>query len=116
MAVPLRTDDLLIPQGASWEVRWPINNPDGTPTDLTSWTIRAQVRESVSSAVVLHEWTTALGNAMNVTNSVALTVDPAVSSAWTWTAGVFDVELVNVDGRVWRVTQGTIRVDPEVTR
>lgn len=112
----LRTDNLTIPQGATWEVRWPIQNADGTDADLTGWEVRAQARLERRSADVLHEWSTAAGTASVVAGSVALRVSAAESTAWSWTLAVFDVEVFHTDGRVMRVTQGTLEVDSEVTR
>ena len=43
------------------------------PVDLTGWTVQAQVRPSPSSATVLHEWSTALGNATAGPEGAALT-------------------------------------------
>lgn len=107
----LRTDDLVIPQGATWEVRWPIVGEDGAPADLSGWEARAQARSTIPSPAVLHEFDTAV-----VDSSVALKLTPAESSAFVWTKAVYDVELFHPDGRVVRVTQGAIRIDPEVTR
>lgn len=112
----LRTDDLLIPQGVTWEVRWPLLESDGSPVDLTGWGVRSQVRKSASSLDVLHEWSSAAGNAELVDSAVVLSVAPEVSSAWTWTAGVYDVELFHADGRVLRMTQGKVKISAEITR
>jgi len=114
--MPLRTDRLIIPQGTSWEAQWPVQNEDGSVADLTGWTPRAQARTRVSSREVLHEWTSALGNINIVDNIVSMTVLPITSSTWDWREAVFDVELYHTDGRVVRISQGEIKVDPEVTR
>lgn len=112
----LRTDDLVIPQGTTWEVRWPILKDDGTPADLGGWQVRAQVRRTRRSAAVLHEWSTTLGNAAISNATISLRVAANESSAWDWSTAAFDVEIYSLDGRVVRVTQGTLHVDPEVTR
>lgn len=112
----LRTDSLLIPQGTTWEVRWPVQNSDGTPADLDGWSVRAQLRRSITADEPLHEWSTAVGNASIVDGHVSLRVQPSESESWAWASGVYDVELFHTDGRVVRVTQGSIRVDQEVTR
>ena len=113
----LRTDSLVIPQGSTWGMKWPVVEVDGvTPYDLTGWSPRAQVRPSQKSATVLHEWSAALGNAEVDGHHVVLRVTPDESSSWEWSRGDFDIELTNVDGRVVRITQGQVRVDREVTR
>jgi len=113
----LRIDRLTIPQGTSWEVRWPVQNEEGVAADLTGWSPRAQARERVSSTTSIHEWTTLLGNISIVEGStISMRLAPSISSAWDWRTAVFDVELVHVDGRVARISQGELILDPEVTR
>jgi hypothetical protein len=112
----LRTDDLVIPQGATWEIHWPVLNLDGTPTDLTTWGVRAQVRTNVSADTVLYEWNSAAANVSLLAGEVVLSVPASDSSAWPWTDGVYDVELFQSDGTVIRLTQGHIKVSKEVTR
>jgi hypothetical protein len=110
----IRTDRLTVLQGATWETRWPILDTDGQPYDLTGWTVQSQVRASATDVTVLFDFA-ATGNATTLDNNVVLTIPADVSSAWTWTEGVFDIELHNADAVV-RITQGTIEVNPEVTR
>lgn len=111
----LREDDLLIAQGSTWGLIIPVINPDGTAADLTGWEPRAQVRKNVKDSTVLYEWSVDDGNASIEESNVILTVPAPVSSAWTWRQGAYDVEVFN-GTQVVRLTQGTIRVDPEVTR
>lgn len=113
--MPLRTDRLIIPQGASWEVRWPVQNPDGTPADLSDWAPRAQIRGRVTSTLPLYTWTS--DDLTIIGNSVSMKTLPEVTSTWEWRTAVFDVELVHmIDGRVVRISQGEVLLDPEVTR
>lgn len=111
----LRQDHLLIPQGTTWTMRWPLTDAEGNPLDTAGWTVRAQVRARHGAPTVLYEWSSALGNATIGPTSVDLTVAAAVSSAWGWRTGVYDVELTTAQGVVTRLTQGTVTVDPEVT-
>ena len=112
----LRTDDLVIPQGATWEIHWPVLNLDGTPMDLTSWGVRAQIRTNVNADTVLYEWNSTAGNVSLLAGDVVLSVSASDSSAWDWSVGVYDVELFQPDGTVIRLTQGQVTVDKEVTR
>lgn len=108
--------DLTIEQGVLWVKAWqPLLN--GSP--LTgAWTVQAMVRASVEDATVLHEWSTALGNAAFTSGVVYLTVLPATSTAWAWREGVYDVEVTHPTDPTtkYRVAQGRVRVDPETTR
>lgn len=108
---------LRVRQGSSFVVRWPVTTVDGTPIDVSTWTVRAQARPRVSSSTVLYEWNTAAQNAAATADGyVVLTVPPATSSAWTWRRAVYDVELVDPAGNVTRVDAGKLTVEREVTR
>lgn len=106
---------LTIPQGTTWGIAWPITK-DGEPTDLTGWTVKAQVRKTAANPTVLHEWSTASGTATVTDSKVTLLVAAAVSSAWLWVRGVYDLELTSPSGVVYRIAEGPVYVAPEVTR
>jgi hypothetical protein len=108
--------NLTIIQGATFSVAWPITDANGQPIDMTDWTIRSQIRAAIASPVVLHEFSTALGNATIDAGRVVITVRPIESTAWTWRRGVYDVELTDLLGRVARISEGHVKVSPEVTR
>lgn len=115
----LRQDNLVIPQGATWAVRWPLEGyQEAGISDFTGWAVRSHVRRQITSAEILHEWSSVLGNAVIEDSYIELRVSAEESSAWTWfrNQAVYDVELVSPGGEVFRVTQGTITVSPEVTR
>lgn len=107
---------LIVLQGTTWGIAWPITDTAGQPVDVTGWAVLAQVRHRPDSDTVLHEWSTELGTAVADEGGVTLTVAAAESSGWQWQFGVYDVELTDPGGRVARIAQGVIRVDPEVTR
>ncbi len=107
---------LVIQQGTSWAISWPITDESGEPLDLSGFTVRAQVRASKEAGDVLHEFSTEAGNAAAEQSSVTLSLSPAVSSAWSWRNGVYDVELTDPSGRVARIAEGSVVVSPEVTR
>lgn len=103
--------NLVIKQGADWSHGWRVRF-NAVPIDAT-WTARSQIRPFVESPVVLHEFAASV----NADGSVVIAVTPAESSAWTWTMGVYDVEVVNADASVTLpVAEGSVYVDREVTR
>lgn len=93
-----------------------IRDATGELFDPSGSTVQAQVRARVHSETILHEWSTALGNVETALGTVALVVEPIVSSAWTWSLGVYDAELTDPDGRVSRLGNGLIYVSRETTR
>lgn len=108
--------DLVIEQGTTWGIAFPLLDEADQPADLTGWSARAQVRTKVGDSTVLYEWSSDGGNIEVGNGRAILTVPPAVSSAWTWRKGVYDLELTSPSGDVIRPVGGGVRVDPEVTR
>lgn len=114
--MPAQRYDFEIEQGASFALTWPVLQ-NGEPMDLTGYTVRSQIRKQHGDSVVLHEFSNAEGNAVADNRGITLSVKPTESSAWTWTHGVYDVELVHPGGTtVVRVAEGRVTVSPEVTR
>lgn len=111
--------NLVVKQGTGRPIR--IANVKDAGVLITNWagyTVKAQIRDRPESATVLHEWTSQGVNA-NVSfdgSDILLEVDAAVSSAWTWRHGRYDVELTNPAGVPDRLDQGHIILDRETTR
>lgn len=107
-------------QGATFRKRltWKGPLPAQTPIDLTGCTARMQVRPEVESPTVLLELTTANGGITlgGVAGTIELFVSDDASTLFTWTAGVWDLEIEFPGGDVRRLAQGSISVSPEVTR
>lgn len=114
----LRTDDLVIPQGSDITVQWPIRDAAGQPlASMTGWTARAQARARMNrDSELLAEWTTEDGGITIESSALSLTVSSDVSSAWTWRQARYDIELVDPQGKVTRLTEGTMTLAPEVTQ
>lgn len=113
VAAPPVNATLVIPQGTTWSTRWRITDPDsGEPRDLTNWLARGSVRSLVDD-VVLYDFTH-IG--ADQSGYVTVSVPPVESSEWEWRSGVYDIELEDPLGRVARISQGAVRVSPEVTR
>ena len=110
---------LTIYQGATFRKRltWSAGTP-AVPVDLTGCTARMQVRPEVESSTVLLELTTANGGITlgGVAGTIELFVSDDASTLFTWTAGVWDLEIEFPGGDVRRLAQGSISVSPEVTR
>lgn len=108
--MPALKQDLTIEQGATWAHGWLVKF-NGDPIDET-WTARSQIRAKVTSADVLHTFDATV----NADGSVVIAVDDDTSTDWTWRKGVYDVEVESTEGVVLRVAEGSVIVDPEVTR
>lgn len=114
--MPAAQYDITIEQGATWtlELVW---KSGGVPVPLAGYTARMQVRKSHSAADALLSLSTGagitLGPADGAIACVALAEQTAAINSRT---GVYDLELVAPGGAVTRLLQGTVTIDPQVTR
>lgn len=109
--------NLIIDQGAHFERLMTITNPDGTLFDLTDFTARMQIRTEIDSSEVMCELTTengriALGGDQG---TVTLTIPANITEDFD-DEGVYDLELIDDTGKVYRLLKGKVKVELEVTR
>ena len=107
-----------IEQGASFYKRVAWKDSAGVPVDLTSYTARMQVRQSVASPVVLFELTTENGRIVlgGSAGTIELRITAEDTAAIAWRRGKYDLELVAPDASVTRFLFGQVSVSFEVTR
>ncbi|MGH9892810.1 MAG: hypothetical protein ACREA0_12630 [bacterium] len=88
------------------------------PTDLAGYTARMHIRATQSAATTLIELTTANSRIAldNVLKTITLTISATDTAAITWTAGVYDLEMVSAGGVVTRLLEGSVSISEEVTR
>jgi|688.fasta_scaffold1407272_2 hypothetical protein len=109
-------------QGATFERTLTVYNPSisgasATPVNLTGYSARMQVRPETDSATVLVELTTENGRL--ALGGAAGTIDMEIEAEVTATIdrdGVYDLEIYNNAGKVYRVIKGRFVLEPEVTR
>ncbi len=96
---------------------WKAGNP-AVAVDLTGCTARMHVRSKVDASTTLLELTTENGRIVlgGVTGSITLKLSATETSALNWTNGVYDLEIVYLDGRVRRLISGSVVISPGVTR
>lgn len=90
----------------------------GTPVNLTGYSARMQVRQSVASPDVLLELSTA-NNKIQITpltGTITLVFDATTTAGITWKRGKYDLELTSSSGAVTRLIEGQITVSQEITR
>ena len=105
---------ITIRKGTTQAFGWAVLRA-GQRVPLTGWTVRAQVRSEVDSNTVLHEFSSAAGNARTDNGYVIIESD-VDSETWTWENGVYDVRATDPDGNVLAVAEGSIKVRRSVTR
>lgn len=113
----IQKENLSIPQGTTYRHKLEYRYPDGSPVDLTGFTAKMQIRESIDSETVLYE---AEFHSEIVIDSKAgdlfIKIPAAKTALWDWQRGVYDLEIVSQTGEVTRILEGRIKVLPEVTR
>lgn len=94
-----------------------IKNPDGSLFDLSDFTARMQIRTEIDSEDVMCELTTENGRIElgGASGTVHLSIESDVTETFD-DEGVYDLELIDDLGRVYRLLKGKVKVELEVTR
>ena len=109
----------LCEQGATFRRVLTWKDADGVAQNLTGYTARMQVRDTVDdTAGPVLTLTTENGRISlgGVAGTVTLLVDATTTAALTPEQYVYDLEVVSSTGFVTRLVQGTFIVSGEVTR
>lgn len=108
---------ITIEQGATFKPVMTWKDQNGALIDLTGYTARMQIRETVESTVVIYEATTANGKLILGGALGTITFDfPATDTAGlSFDEAVYDLEL-DAGGIVTRLLKGDVYLSPEVTR
>lgn len=88
------------------------------PVNLTGFTARMQIRETVESTTVLHSLTTENGGITlgGAAGTIALTISATDTAAFTFDTAVYDLEVVSGGGVVTEIASGAVLLTDEVTR
>lgn len=110
---------LLVEQGATFRkvLTWKAGTP-AAPVDLSGCTARMQFRADIAAAVPLITLTTENNGIVlgGVLGTIELVITATATAGFTWTAAVYDLEIVFASGDVHRLVYGSVTVSPEVTR
>ena len=100
---------------------WPAYTSGGfiqydTPVDLTGYTARMSIKDKIGGAV-LHSLTTENGGITidPAAKTILLSIPAATTEDFTWSRGVYDLEMVSSAGKVTRIILGRIALSREVT-
>lgn len=123
--------NIVIEQGADWELAFVWKDNANVPYDLTGYTAQMQVRKTFASKDKVFDLTTENNRIVLNTEPghVAITISSALSRAvavsaadLAWKDGKkgatfeYDIELTNPGGKIKRLMQGSAFFIPEVTR
>lgn len=103
--------NLLIDQGATYSTQLNIADSSGNAVDLTGYTASAQIRKHYSSR-------TNIPFVASVNSSGKVTLSLTANTSARLAAGryVYDVELTDTSGRISRIVEGIVTINPNVTR
>ena len=88
------------------------------PVDLTGYTARLQVRETLAATTTLVSLTTENGGITlgGTAGTIELLIAPADTDDLTATRAVYDLEVISAAGKVTAILEGSIVLGMEVTR
>lgn len=88
------------------------------PVDLTGFTARMQIRETVDSATILATLTTENGGITlgGTAGTVTLLLSATATAAFTFGSAVYDLEIISAGGIVTPLLSGAVTLVKEVTR
>lgn len=123
------TGALVIEQGATFTLGMQLStggpvSSGGTPVDITGAEVRMHIRKKVKEPTAYFQLTStgsvAGSTGIYVTSApngqFVVTIDKDDTTAITWLAGVYDLEVETAGGEVRRYLYGPVKVSPEVTR
>jgi hypothetical protein len=117
MTIDAGQHDIAIYKGATFSkvLTW---KSGGTEVNLTGYTARMQVRESIDSDSSFISLTTENGGITlgGSAGTVTLSIAAATTAAYAPLRGVYDLELISSGGIVTRLLQGSVVLHAEVTR
>lgn len=110
--------NIAIKKGSTYEHVYTYTDENGTPIDITGWTARMQIRVTIDAATYIYQALSGGDLSIGgVTGEVALSIPEEITAAFTFNAGVYDIELVKPNGKVVDfIGVSTVRTKPEVTR
>lgn len=87
-----------------------------TPIDLAGYTARMAIKDKIGGTVLLSLTTENNGIVIdNAKKTITLTVEATATDDFTWTRGVYDLELISPAGVVTALITGRVSVTKEVT-
>lgn len=111
--------DFIIEQGATFQVKFTYQDAALTPISLVGCTVRMHVRKKITDPEILLDVSTVNGKVVmdQAAQGIFKMVVPAAeTAAFTWRAGVYDIEVTYPDGTIDRILEGKVTVSLNVTR
>jgi len=112
------TYDITIHQGATFGLVLTWKDDTEEEVDLTGFSARLQMRESIDAEEPFLTLTTENGGITlgGATGTITLSSAASDTAALAVTSGVYDLELISGSGIITRLLQGSVLISREVTR
>lgn len=107
--------NIIIEQGATYELTVTIKQPNRIPMDLTGYIGRSQIRKSFDSATITASFVITFFEP-RTDGKVMLSLTNVATSGIPTDNYVYDFEVESPDGKVFRILQGEVSISPEVTK
>lgn len=104
--------NIVIDQGADFQALIDIEQPDGTPFDLTDHTVAAQMRKTYASQTAYDF----LCSHNGVIGQITLKMDKSVTNELDPGRYLYDVEITAPNNTTTRAIEGIVTVTPGITR
>lgn len=110
--------DILIEQGSTFYLTVNVKNPDGTVKNISSYTGRMQIRPSFNSTTIYVDANTGNGmvTILGSQGQVTVTIPGNTTDTYSWSSGVYDLEIDNGSGDIIRLVSGSVSLSQQVTR
>ena len=105
--------NLVIDQGTTFSSIITLTNQDGTPMNLTGYTVKSQFRKSYQSSSAT-SFTTSIYDA--AAGKIRLQLSPTDTSGVQAGRYLYDIELTSGSGEKSRALEGLVILTPEITK
>jgi len=127
--MPAGRYNFLIEQGTTFQLELQYKDSNNNPIDLTGYSGRLQIRQTIPSTTVLLCLSSSLqpdGTGINfsgsngttppTSGSIGIYISAVSSSQLTFDQAVYDLEIESSGGFVTRLIEGNVQLSKEVTR
>jgi hypothetical protein len=111
--------NLTVYQGADYQRALEFKDNSAVLMNLTGYTFRGQVKSSYADEDPVFSIAFTLRNQITDTGLVDMLISDTATSAISITKAtnyIYDIEMVDADGIVTRVLEGSLKLYPEVTK
>jgi hypothetical protein len=86
-----------------------------TPVDMTSYTARMTIKDKIGGTILIALVSPTDIVLDNTNHTITITIGAAVTAAFAWTKGTYDLELVSPTGVVTKLFKGNVTIKKEAT-